>query len=447
MKTILSKTIGIIRQRPKSWLRASFASTSTSTTTTSSNDILQETTVPVRVPNRVGRDVRRDWKIDLSSDLVGAGAFAEVRNCKATDSNTKHPTVERAVIKSFHHDTDVYFDSLNRELAALDDLQNVKEIHNYLTAYGETFFNEDDNNENDNNNNEDDTDNNDVDLLGREGELHIVSEYIPHGDLFDYITSCPNGQVNIKNIISIGHQMALALNGSHRHGWIHLDVKPENVCLMELGNHEEEDDGLTPVIKLIDFGHARPYPIDSTLIEGEAGSDSYAAPEVLRLQQFSPTSDTWSYGILMYAMLCGNLPWPEGGQSEFLFDQKRINSTLNQVETRFDTRVVDLLRLCLVIDVKTRASMSTLLENNLFKNTISDQAPASRTEYDLHSERILTVNEDEDMMNVFDIIAIGSKLPDFKRKFILKKKEIKEVRRKFTMGKLRRMASRTDFLE
>ena len=45
-------------------------------------------------------------------------------DCKATDSNTKHPTVERAVIKSFHHDTDVYFDSLNRELAALDDLQN-----------------------------------------------------------------------------------------------------------------------------------------------------------------------------------------------------------------------------------------------------------------------------------------------------------------------------------
>ena len=72
-------------------------------------------------------------------------------------------------------------------------------------------------------------------------------------------------------------------------------------------------------VVLIDFGHARPFPQGPTSIVGEAGSDSYAAPEVLRLGHFSPSSDTWSFGILLYAMLSGSLPWPEGGQVRFLF--------------------------------------------------------------------------------------------------------------------------------
>ena len=188
--------------------------------------------------------------------------------------------------------------------------------------------------------------------------------------------------------------------GAHDAGWIHLDVKPENVCIAALGPEgEEEGEGEGEnaqkrnnfaTVRLIDFGHARPFPNGLTKIVGEAGSDSYAAvsvdwflsffffflllevfvssltssfllsslsfllssssplslpttpqPEVLHTMCFSKTSDTWSFGILLYAMLSGSLPWPEGRQSDFLCDQNRIASTLDHAETRFDNRIVD----------------------------------------------------------------------------------------------------------
>jgi len=64
-------------------------------------------------------------------------------------------------------------------------------------------------------------------------------------------------------------------------------------------------------------------------------------PEVLHTMCFSKTSDTWSFGILLYAMLSGSLPWPEGRQSDFLCDQNRIASTLDHAQTRFDNRIID----------------------------------------------------------------------------------------------------------
>jgi hypothetical protein len=48
-------------------------------------------------------------------------------------------------------------------------------------------------------------------------------------------------------------------------------VKPENVCIMSMGDSNNTE------ICLIDFGHARPFPKGMTTIVGEAGSDSYAA--------------------------------------------------------------------------------------------------------------------------------------------------------------------------
>ena len=82
----------------------------------------------------------------------------------------------------------------------------------------------------------------------------------------------------------------LSFAGVHDAGWIHLDVKPENVCIAALGPEGEgegEGEGENAqkrnnfaTVRLIDFGHARPFPNGLTKIVGEAGSDSYAAVSV-----------------------------------------------------------------------------------------------------------------------------------------------------------------------
>ena len=308
-------------------------STHPSPSSSSDHPPFPEQPVPLRNPERCAAHIHLDWEIDDGpSGLVGAGAFAEVRIARPTVNNANYDTHPKVAVKSFYQDTEVYYDSLNRELAALDDLQEIVGVHNYLTAYGQRFVAEEEGQEKQQNHDQQHQDPDEGrDIYGRptiakqEGELHIVSEYIPHGDLFDFIMDSPNGQVDPINVVHMGKQLVTTLEQVHRRGWMHLDVKPENVCVMELGHHHNNnnnnnnnnnkaaDDGADrSEVRLVDFGHARPFPRGMTSMDGEAGSDSYAPPEILRLKQFAPTSDTWSFGILMYAMLSGSLPWKEG---------------------------------------------------------------------------------------------------------------------------------------
>ena len=150
-------------------------------------------------------------------------------NPKATDEQ-----YQKVVVKSFYQDTDIYYDSLNRELAALDSLTQVPGVHNYVTAYGNAFAEEE---------GEAKCETPFDALLSttEEGELHIVSEYILHGDLFDFIMNCPNGQVAPLNVVHIGKQLVDTLHGVHQQGWLHLDVKPENVCVTDLGQVRNKD--------------------------------------------------------------------------------------------------------------------------------------------------------------------------------------------------------------
>jgi hypothetical protein len=180
---------------------------------------LKEIAVPLRTPNRCSNDIHSDWLIDESKDgLVGAGAFAEVRLARPTINNNTSGG-KKVVVKSFYQDTKIYFDSLNRELAALDELSHVNGVHNYMTAYGHAFFTDDEGEEEDK-----------EELLSSkalssspfdsssQNELHIVSEFIPYGDLFDFIMNSSNGQVDPMNVLNIGKQLVDTLNDVHKQG-------------------------------------------------------------------------------------------------------------------------------------------------------------------------------------------------------------------------------------
>ena len=327
----------LLSHRLSTHLFSSSSSSLSSASSTSPPDttIHKEISVPIRRPSKCKKEVWKEYTIDTSrSGLVGAGAFAEVRQATPLLPASETAQAPQYIVKSFHYDTDVYFDSLNRELAALDMLTEVKEVQNYVCAYGESFFQDQEEEQ---------------EHSQESSELHIVSEFIPHGDLFDFIMNCPKGQVPVLEAVHIGKQLVSGLAQVHSKGWLHLDVKPENVCIQTLPRYQHDQKSVStaasrldlnldlnvdqgrvlddqtrllsstsstnvssnitslymggPDIRLIDFGHARPFPLGPTNITGEAGSDSYASPEVLRMQQFSPTSDTWSFGILMYAMV------------------------------------------------------------------------------------------------------------------------------------------------
>lgn len=82
---------------------------------------------------------------------------------------------------------------------------------------------------------------------------------------------------------------------------MHRDLKPENIMLA--GSEDNFQ------IKLIDFGLSKVYN-SNEYINTACGSPSYAAPEILEGKSYDGLkADIWSLGIVLFAMICGHLPF------------------------------------------------------------------------------------------------------------------------------------------
>lgn len=137
-------------------------------------------------------------------------------------------------------------------------------------------------------------------VIETSSKIYLVLEYCPGGELFDYIVE--------KERLSEGEarhffrQIVSAVAYIHSQGYAHRDLKPENLLLDE--NHN---------LKLIDFGLcARPKGGMTTNLETCCGSPAYAAPELVMGQEYIGSMvDIWSMGVLLYALLCGCLPFDD----------------------------------------------------------------------------------------------------------------------------------------
>jgi serine/threonine protein kinase len=111
-------------------------------------------------------------------------------------------------------------------------------------------------------------------------------------------------RLDLTTALWIARHTAEALDALHRAGFIHGDIKPENVRLV--------DDGTA---KLIDLGFAhRQGENDLLLREGYIlGTVNYLAPELCEPRpQSDQRSDLFSFGVMLFEMLGGRLPWPPG---------------------------------------------------------------------------------------------------------------------------------------
>ena len=96
------------------------------------------------------------------------------------------------------------------------------------------------------------------------------------------------------------------------HGVVHRDLKPENILLDENRN-----------IKIADFGLAN-FLEDGCFLSTSCGSPNYAAPEVISGRLYAgPEVDIWSCGVILYALLCGRLP----------FDDENISALFRKIKS------------------------------------------------------------------------------------------------------------------
>jgi len=143
-----------------------------------------------------------------------------------------------------------------------------------------------------------------------EGTTFLVVEYIAGGELFDYIVA--NGVVKEKETRQFFRQIVSAVEYCHANLIVHRDLKPENLLLDGDGNIKISDFGLSNVIE------------PGKLLDSFCGSPLYAAPEILLAERYiGPPVDVWSMGVILYALLCGHLPWCGETQSEISYNSIR----------------------------------------------------------------------------------------------------------------------------
>lgn len=114
----------------------------------------------------------------------------------------------------------------------------------------------------------------------------------------------------VRLLLPIAHALAAA----HEKKIVHRDLKPDNIFLAKL-----EHDGVQP--KLIDFGIAKIEMADSDRITGQGvvmGSPGYLSPEQAAGADVDARSDIWSFSVVLYELLAGDLPFREPNQLALL---------------------------------------------------------------------------------------------------------------------------------
>src|SRR6266446_6731483 len=135
----------------------------------------------------------------------------------------------------------------------------------------------------------------------KRSDHYLVMEYIQGRSLREVLEERAPNLLPTAEALRITIQICDALAYCHEHGVVHRDIKPENIMILDDGN-----------IKIIDFGVA--------LLEGArrvtwqglsatVGTPDYMAPEQLRGERGTASSDIYAVGIILYEMLCGRVPF------------------------------------------------------------------------------------------------------------------------------------------
>jgi serine/threonine protein kinase len=134
------------------------------------------------------------------------------------------------------------------------------------------------------------------DVTEDENNFYIALEYVGGGSLLKLINEShgiaePEAARIFSQIISVMEYL------HEEKGVVHRDLKPDNILLDDSGN-----------IRLIDFGLSRDFS-DDGLFSTQCGSSYYIAPEILDGKAYGPEVDVWSCGVVLYAMITGELPF------------------------------------------------------------------------------------------------------------------------------------------
>jgi eukaryotic-like serine/threonine-protein kinase len=129
------------------------------------------------------------------------------------------------------------------------------------------------------------------------GRRYMVLELLPGGSLEDRLAG--GGPLPDEDTRRIATEIAAGLAHAHERGVVHRDLKPANILLDSEGR-----------AKIADFGIARTGAATGLTQAGTVlGTAAYISPEQARGEAATPASDVYAFGVILFRMLCGRLPF------------------------------------------------------------------------------------------------------------------------------------------
>ncbi|MBT8380874.1 MAG: protein kinase [Ignavibacteria bacterium] len=199
-----------------------------------------------------------------------------------------------------------------------------------------------------------------------DNEIFIVMEFIEGIELKEKIKSSLLSNEDIK---SISLQIAGGLEFAHKKGIVHRDIKSSNIMITNDNN-----------IKIMDFGLAKINGgTEVTKTGSTLGTVAYMSPEQTRGVEVDHRTDIWSFGVVLYEMLTGELPFKGS------YDQAIIYSILNEEPEPFETNEND-------------QTIKKIIQRALQKNRDERYLSVAETISDLESGNVsedVLINKDE----------------------------------------------------
>ncbi|KAG5321923.1 MELK kinase, partial [Pseudoatta argentina] len=216
-------------------------------------------------------------------------------------------------------------------------------------------------------------------VIETESHYFMVMEYCSGGELFDHIVE--KNKLSESDSRRFFYQIVSAVAYMHSLGYAHRDLKPENVLL-------DKDENL----KLIDFGLcAKPKMGIQAHLYTSCGSPTYAAPELIMGKKYLGSEvDIWSMGVLLYALLCGFLPFDDNNLENLY---KKILSGKYEEPYWLSNNSKMLIKSMLQIDPAKRITIHELCRHPWI--TGSSLKPVSfihRTEFEKDTEVLNTMS-------------------------------------------------------
>jgi serine/threonine protein phosphatase PrpC/predicted Ser/Thr protein kinase len=134
----------------------------------------------------------------------------------------------------------------------------------------------------------------------KRSHLYVVTEHIEGLTLAQWMIDHPNP--DLETVRGIAEQIAMGLRAFHRLEMVHQDLRPQNIIIDKTGTVKIIDFGSTRVAGVIE---AAPQAIRDDIL----GMAQYAAPEYFVNERGTSRSDLFSFGVIIYQMLTGRLPY------------------------------------------------------------------------------------------------------------------------------------------